>query len=166
MTLTLVDGAQRIQQSLRIPRRIVEAQRQDCARTPPATSRRLLDCYLEGWAEANPAKILQGVAPNYRFKDPFIGVFAKWSLPRYFEILRTRCTVAGASRRAELAFLLHGPNASPSQQGEMMFWREAPGIGLTGDARIKLGELGVIADHVTYDLNLASGLLRERGTLE
>ena len=164
MTLELVDAAQRIQQSLQTSRRIVDAYRRDCVRTQPAGFRWLLACYLEGWAEANPAKILRGVAPNYRFKDPFIGVFAKWSLPRYFEILQTRCTVAGASRRSEFAFLLHGPNEGPSQRGEMQFWREAPGVGLTGDARIKIGELGVIADHVTYDLNLASDLLRERGT--
>jgi len=42
----------------------------------------------------------------------------------------------------------------------LQFWREAPRIGLTGIARIEVGERGVSADCVAYDLNMASDLLR------
>jgi hypothetical protein len=35
-----------------------------------------LDCYGEGWAEANLGKILDATAPGYRFRDPFVGSFA------------------------------------------------------------------------------------------
>jgi hypothetical protein len=44
--------------------------------------------------------------------------------------------------------------------GKLQFWREAPRIGLTGVAWIEIGELGVSAERVAYDLNVASDLLR------
>jgi hypothetical protein len=40
----------------------------------------LLDCYREGWAEANLAKILAATTPRYRFHDPLVGSFSRWSL--------------------------------------------------------------------------------------
>jgi hypothetical protein len=43
---------------------------------------------------------------------------------------------------------------------ELQFWREAPGIGFTGVAEIEIGERGVVAERVAYDLNLASDILR------
>jgi hypothetical protein len=125
----------------------------------------LVICYLEGWAEANPAKIVRSVADNYRFQDPLVGVFTKWSLAQYFEILQARCAVAGAAMRRDFAFFLRGPVDEPSHQRELQFWREAPRIGLTGLARIKFAEAGVIAESVAYDLNLASDLLRDRPIL-
>jgi hypothetical protein len=42
---------------------------------------------------------------------------------------------------------------------ELQFWREAPRIGLTGVAEIEIGERGVVAERVAYDLNLASDML-------
>jgi hypothetical protein len=35
----------------------------------------MLKCYLEGWAEANSAKILAATAPGYHFRDPFVGSY-------------------------------------------------------------------------------------------
>ena len=43
---------------------------------------------------------------------------------------------------------------------ELQFWREAPRIGLTGVAEIEIGEQGITAERVAYDLNLASDILR------
>ena len=65
--------------------------------------------YLEGWAQADPAKIIAAVAPGYRFHDPLIGAFTQHSLPRYFDDLQARCARAGAILRQDLAFLLCGP---------------------------------------------------------
>jgi hypothetical protein len=118
-------------------------------------------CYMQGWAETNPAKIVHAVADDYRFHDPFVGVFTKWSLSQYFEILKKRFAFAGPIMRRDFAFFLHGPTDETSYQGELRFWREAPRIGLTGVARIKLAAAGVIAESVAYDLNLASDLLRD-----
>jgi hypothetical protein len=42
---------------------------------------------------------------------------------------------------------------------ELQFWREAPRIGLTGVAEIEIGERGVVAERVAYDLNMASDML-------
>lgn len=123
----------------------------------------VLLCYLEGWAETNPAKIAAAVAGDYRFHDPLVGVFTKWSLLRYFETLRTRSVCRGANSRRDLAFFLHGPTDEPSLHGEIRFWREAPRLGLTGVTRIKICDAGVMAENVAYDLNLAADLLRADG---
>ena len=125
------------------------------------TGHKLFARYLEGWAEADPAKILDAVAPGYRFQDPLVGVFTKRSLSQYFDSLQARCARAGTTIRRDLAFLLRGPMDQPLPLGELQFWREAPRIGLTGIARIKLTAAGVIAENVAYDLNLASDQLRD-----
>jgi hypothetical protein len=57
-----------------------------------------------------------------------------------------------------MAFCLHGP--MDADRDELLFWREAPWLGLVGTARIDIGERGVCAESVAYDLNLASDLLR------
>jgi hypothetical protein len=131
----------------------------DRARDPKTSRTSPLDCYLEGWAEANLDKILDATVAGYRFRDPFVGSFSRRSLHRYFDLLQDRLSHAGAIRRADIAFFLRGPMDHPSRPRELQFWREAPGIGLTGVTRIKVGERGVIAESVTYDLNLASDML-------
>jgi hypothetical protein len=57
-----------------------------------------------------------------------------------------------------MAFFLQCP--MDACQNELLFWREAPRIGLTGVARMEIGERGVSAESVAYDLNVASDLLR------
>ena len=121
------------------------------------TWNRLLDCYLEGWAEANLVKILAATSPDYRFHDPFVGSFSRWSLHEYFDRVQRRLARSGAVGPQDLAFFLRGPMDASSN--ELQFWREAPRIGLTGVAWIEIGRLGVSAEHVAYDLNVASDLL-------
>jgi hypothetical protein len=121
---------------------------------------RLLDCYLRGWAEAEPLKIIQSTEHGYRFIDPFVGIFTRWSLPNYFDALHARLTATGPITHADLAFFLLGPIGQLSSRSAVQFWREAPRIGLTGVTKIKLGRHGVIAENVSYDLNLASDVLR------
>ena len=118
----------------------------------------LLDCYLEGWAEANLVKILAATSPGYRFHDPFVGSFSRWSLHEYFDRVQHRLARSGAVGPQDLAFFLRGP--MDARSNELQFWREAPRIGLTGVAWIEIGELGVSAERVAHDLNMASDLLR------
>jgi hypothetical protein len=115
--------------------------------------------YLEGWAEANLGKILDATAPGYRFRDPFVGTFSRGSLRRYFDLLRARLCLTGAVRRLDIAFFLRGPMDRSSCLNGLQFWREAPRVGLTGISQIVVGERGVIAEGVAYDLNEASGML-------
>lgn len=124
-----------------------------------ATRSSLLDRYRKGWSEANPDKILDATAPGYRFRDPFVGSFSRRSLREYFDLLQDRLLRAGTIRRPDIGFFLSGPMDRPSRPSELQFWREAPRIGLTGVTGIKVGERGVIAESVTYDLNLASDML-------
>ena len=117
-----------------------------------------LNRYIEGWAQADLEKILDATAPSYRFTDPFVGSFDGRSLHKYFELLQDRLSCTGAISRRDLAFFLQGPMKLGSHT-ELQFWREAPRIGLTGVAEIDIGEQGITAERVAYDLNLASEIL-------
>jgi hypothetical protein len=119
-----------------------------------------LEHYLEGWAATDVAEIIAATASGYTFCDPLVGSFSQKSLHDYFRVLRGRLCRGGAIRRADIAFFLHGPMDAPSPPDEFLLWREAPMIGLTGVSKVKIGDKGVIADSVAYDLNLATELLR------
>ena len=103
-------------------------------------------------------KILEATAPGYRFTDPFVGSFVGQSLYKYFDLLQDRLSRIGAISRRDHAFFPHGPIKLRSHK-ELQFWREAPRIGLTGVAEIEIGERGVAAERVAYDLNLACTIL-------
>src|ERR1700704_3954528 len=113
-------------------------QRLDRVDREQAAQRWLLDYYLEGWAAADPARILEATAPNYHFHDPLVGLFSRPTLPQYFEILKAQCARSGAVERRDLAFVLRGPMRGSTDQ----FWREAPRLGLTGIAQIVVGPYG------------------------
>ena len=117
----------------------------------------LLETYFEGWAEADADLILSAAAPDYCFHDPMLGRFAHASLPRYFDLLHERFARAGAVKRRDVAFVLRGPI---SGERGLQFWREAPGLGLTGVSEIVIGPRGIVAERAAYDLNLACGQLR------
>ena len=134
---------------VRFPDRVRD---QNANRTAP------LNRYIEGWALTDLEKILDATAPNYRFTDPLVGSFDRRSLHKYFDLLQDRLSCTGVISRRELAFFLRGPMKLRSHQ-ELEFWREAPRIGLTGVAEIEIGERGVVAERVAYDLNLASDRL-------
>jgi len=117
----------------------------------------LLDTYVEGWAEADADLILGATAPSYCFHDPLVGRFGRASLPRYFILLHETFARAGAMKRRDVAFNLHGPITTVRG---LQFWREAPGLGLTGVTEIVIGPHGVMSERVAYDLNLACAQLR------
>jgi hypothetical protein len=81
------------------------------------------------------------------------------SLHGYFNLLQDRLSRAGAVKRFELAFFLRGPMEQRSKISGLQFWREAPKIGLTGVSEIEIGQQGIIAERVAYDLNLVSDML-------
>src|SRR5215467_4491502 len=114
-----------------------------------------LNRYIKGWAQTDLENILDATAPNYRFTDPFVGSFDGRSLHKYFDLLQDRLSCTGAIGRRELAFFLRGPMKLRSHNA-LKFWREAPRIGLTGVAEIEIGERGITAERVAYDLNMAS----------
>jgi hypothetical protein len=119
--------------------------------------------YLEGWAEADPAKIANATAEDYDFHDPLVGRFSKRTLPEYFALLRSRFGIAGVAATRDLAFTLRGPMLSASRLARHQYWREAPRLGLTGLSEISARPEGVVAEAVAYDLNLASETLRGYG---
>ena len=42
----------------------------------------------------------------------------------------------------------------------MLYWREAPNLGLSGSTTIAANRSGVLGERVSYDLNMAAELLR------
>ena len=120
----------------------------------------MLARYLDGWAEADPAKIADATAEDYDFHDPLVGRYSKRTLPQYFALLRLRFAVAGVARAQDLAFTLRGPMLGPSHGARRQYWREAPHLGLTGLSEIIVTHRGVAAEAVAYDLNMACATLR------
>jgi hypothetical protein len=131
----------------------------DRARDQSASRPSLLARYIEGWAEADLGKILDAIAPNYRFTDPCVGSFSGRSLYKYFDLLQHRFLHTGTMSRADLTFFLSGPMERRSHVRGIQFWREAPQLGLTGISEIRIAEGGVIAERAAYDLNLAFDVL-------
>jgi hypothetical protein len=129
-------------------------------RDPSAHEISVLDRYVEGWAKADVDKICDASAPGYRFTDPLVGTYGRRSLRKYFDELQCRFSRTGTIGKGELVFFLRGPMAR-SHVRRFQFWREAPLIGLTGVAEVQIGERGIVAEHVSYDGNLASDMLRE-----
>jgi hypothetical protein len=119
-----------------------------------------LDRYVEGWAKADVDKICDASAPGYRFTDPLVGTYGRSSLHKYFDELRCRFSRIGTIGKDEFFFFLRGP-MERTHVRRFQFWREAPLIGLTGVAEVQIGERGIVAEHVSYDGNLASDMLRE-----
>ena len=105
----------------------------------------LFDRYIEGWAEADVGKILDGTAPSYRFTDPFVGSFSGRSLYEYFDLLQDRFSRGGRSAASILFFPVRSRERRSHVKG-LQFWREAPRLGLTGVSEIEIAEGGVIAE--------------------
>jgi len=120
----------------------------------------MLARYLEGWAEADPAKIASATTEDYDFHDPLVGHFSTRTLPQYFALLRSRLGIAGVAATRELAFTLRGPMSVASHAPRRQYWREAPLLGLTGLAEITVRRRFVAAEVVAYDLNMACEVLR------
>ena len=114
------------------------------AREQKASRTSLLARHREGWAKLNVDEIVDATAAGYCFHDPLVGTFSRWSLLEYFDVLVHACSSAGAVKRRDIAFELHGPIEGLSHLGGIWFWREAPRIGLTGVTQIKVVEQGVI----------------------
>ena len=119
--------------------------------------------YITGWAQADPAMIAGAAIQGYRFNDPLVGVFAAQHLSRYFEFLHARFDHDGV--RAQPVFLLRGPMEGCAE-GEFIFFRESPQLGLTGIAHILVGPHGVMDETVAYDLNMATEMLHATATNE
>jgi hypothetical protein len=133
------------------------------SRNPEADDRSdLLDRYLEGWAENNLSKLSSAMAPGYCFDDPHVGQFSRWTISLYFERIRRRFASVGGCTALDLGFFFYGSAHRPGSCGQLTLYREAPRLGLTGVTTITIGELGVVAEAVAYDLNPALDVLRGR----
>jgi hypothetical protein len=120
----------------------------------------MLARYIDGWAEADLAKIADATAEDYDFYDPLVGRYSTRTLPEYFALLRSRFAVAGVARVQDLAFTLRGPMLGPPDGSWRRYCREAPHLGLTGLSEIMVTHRGVVAEAVVYHLNMACETLR------
>ena len=124
----------------------------------------LLDRYLEGWAENNLSKISSAMAPGYCFDDPHVGQFSRWSISLYLKGFGQDSPASVDARLGISAFSFTGRPTGHAVAASSRSFREAPRLGLTGVTTITIGEHGVVAEAVAYDLNPALDVLRGRPT--
>jgi hypothetical protein len=118
-----------------------------------------LALYINGWSEADAAKIADATVDEYDFHDPLAGNFSKRTLAQYFALLRSRFANSGLLRESHLGFILRGPFL-PCSEIRQRYWREAPCLGLTGTTEITVTRHGVAAEVVAHDLSFACEALR------
>lgn len=114
--------------------------------------------YIEGWNEADPAKIADAASTDYRFVDPLVGCFDRNTLPYYFALLRQRVGFGSPAGQQGKVCLDRFPSARwPTQR--LRFWRSIPECGLAGICDVELRAGRVHQDVVCYEPNMASELL-------
>jgi hypothetical protein len=119
----------------------------------------LLLRYIEGWAEANAAKIANAVMADYSFLDPLVGCFDRDTLQHYFAILRQRVGFDSVRTQQRKVCL----DAFPTPQWparKLQFWRSIPECGLAGISDIEIRGARVHKEIVCYELNIATEYLR------
>jgi hypothetical protein len=122
-------------------------------------SDRLLLRYIEGWAEADAAKIADAVTADYDFHDPLVGRFDRDTLQHYFAILRRR--VGLDSVRTQQRKVCLDPFPTPQWPArKLRFWRSIPECGLAGTSHIEICGAPVHKEVVCYELNIATEHLR------
>jgi hypothetical protein len=110
--------------------------------------------------KADPDQIAAATDKDYRLDDPLLGEFSRKNLPQYFSLIADRLRASGNISSRDLCFRLHGPMWSADRPEQMLYWREAPNLGLSGSTTIAAGRSGVLGERVSYDLNIAAELLR------
>jgi hypothetical protein len=122
-------------------------------------SDRLLLQYIEGWAEADAAKIAGAVTTDYSFLDPLVGRFDSDTLQHYFAILRWRVGFGSVGTQQRQVCLDAFP-APHWPARKLRFWRSIPECGLAGLSDIEICGARVCKEVVCYDLNIATEHLR------
>ena len=118
--------------------------------------------YMQGWAEADPDRIRAVTPCSYVLDDPVLGIFGRENIEDYFALIADLFEGTGRVDRRDVIFCLHGPVWPTTATPHLLFWREAPRLGLSGISRIDLECGRVCREHVTYDLSLAVDVLRRR----
>jgi hypothetical protein len=114
--------------------------------------------YIEGWAEADAAKIAAAGSEGYSFHDPLVGSFDRDSLQDYFAILKQRVGFDSScfpQRGVCLEAL-----ATYWQAPLLRFWRSIPECGLSGTSDIEFSGARIRREVVCYELNIATEWLR------
>jgi hypothetical protein len=133
--------------------------RADDAPLQVLASDRLLPRYIEGWAEADAAKIADAVIADYSFLDPLVGRFDRDTLQQYFAILRRRVGFDSVRTHQRKVCL----DAFPTPQWpapKLRFWRSIPECGLAGISDIEICGARVHKEVVCYELNIATEWLQ------
>ena len=120
---------------------------------------RFLLRYIEGWAEADAAKIAAAGSQDYSFLDPLVGSFDRDSLQDYFAILRRRVGFDSScfSQRKVCLQLFPTPQWPAPH---LRFWRSIPECGLSGTSDIEFSGALIRREAVCYEINIATEWLR------
>lgn len=116
--------------------------------------------YVEGWMKADARQIAAATAEDYNLDDPLLGEFSRKTLPTYFSLVANRLRASGNITQHDLSFRFHGPMPNGERPDQLLFWREAPGLGLSGTSTITVDHSGIFRERISYDLNMATEVLR------
>lgn len=120
---------------------------------------RFLLRYIEGWAEADAAKIAAAGSADYSFVDPLVGSFDRNSLQDYFAILRRRVGF-DSTRVLQRKVSLEAFSTPQWPAPVLRFWRSIPECGLEGTSDIEFSDARIRREVVCYELNIATEWLR------
>ncbi len=120
--------------------------------------------YVAVWAAADALRIRTALHRDFVLDDPLLGSFTLDRMQDYFAVVADRFAVSGPVGLQHVIFRLHGPMRSAVWPGQLLYAREAPHLGVSGSSSLELwGDL-VFRDHVSYDLNMATEVLRGRSS--
>jgi len=116
-----------------------------------------LTVYAEGWANADPDRILEAASPDYFFDDPNAGRIERADFASYFEATK-EAVEAMRTSPSSTTWMEIGEVATREEDGVLTAWCwwAIPGTGVEGSGLIKVGAEGVVSERIAYYTPLPS----------
>ena len=114
-----------------------------------------LNRYAEGWIQGDTSKIISALDDEYQLDDPNDRVISKADFPQYHTAFKSLVeSIRGASEATWLDF---SELVTHEDSGVLKawFWWTVPGTSVQGSGLIKVGDGGVIPEHLTYYTKLS-----------
>ena len=110
-----------------------------------------LSVYAEGWANADPERILEAASPGFVFDDPNAGRIQRADFASYLEATREAVETLRTSA-SSTTWMEIGEVVTKEEDGVLTAWCwwAIPGTGVEGSGLIKVGAEGVVSERIAY----------------
>ena len=110
-----------------------------------------LTVYAEGWANADPGRILEATSPDFVFDDPNAGSIPRADFASYFEATKVAVEAMRTSP-SSTTWMEISEVATKEEDGVVTAWCwwAIPGTGVEGSGLIKVGVEGVRSERIAY----------------